>query len=187
MDAPHFDDGKAECWWCAWGEPGVRKTWLCGQKSWRLWLVRTVRNLEICSAYQAEVWAALLDLFENKVLEVLFWKPTLPRSIKFSFLQTAARVEMDVLLSECKSLLRRDWTEEVKRIYREANYVADGGSNWVPSQSIRYQLPHNPLTPIWSLLLADLVGMGRPRFVSNCGIGMYFLLKSPYFHPKKNA
>lgn len=52
---------------------------------------------------------------------------------------------LDVLLIECHALLRLDWSVEVKRVFREANFVADGLANWVLDKPISYYPLPNPL------------------------------------------
>lgn len=37
--------------------------------------------------------------------------------------------DMDVLLLECRALMRLEWTVEIRRVYHEANCVADGLAN----------------------------------------------------------
>lgn len=64
-------------------------------------------------------------------------------------------------------MLRLGWSVEVRRVYREANFVADGVANWVLPKPIgSYPLPE-PHAEISKLVLVDVAGVSRVRLVSN--------------------
>lgn len=63
------------------------------------------------------------------------------------------------------------WTMEVKRVYREANYVANGMANWALAQRFGHHLLKDP-PAIRHLLLVDVARVRRPRYVTNITIGM---------------
>lgn len=46
----------------------------------------------------------------------------------------------EVLVEKCKELIQTDWEIEVIHIYKEANTVADGVTNWALQQQIGYHL-----------------------------------------------
>lgn len=138
------------------------------------WLIGAAQNLGICSAYQAKLRVALVGLR-------LAWKQGFRRVIMETDSSTVhllltgsnlAASEVNVLVSECKTLLNMAWTVEVKRVYREANYIADGVANWALTQCIGHHLLTDPPMAIRHSLLADVAGVSRPRYVSNTTVGM---------------
>lgn len=62
-------------------------------------------------------------------------------------------LEHGILLNRCRSFLEQDWAEEVRKIYREANFVAEGVANWVLHQELGYHLLLAPQYPFASSFL----------------------------------
>lgn len=81
-------------------------------------------------------------------------------------------IEVNALLYECRDMLRRSWTVEVRRIYREANFVADGIANWAFVRPVGYYPLPVPPVELSLLLMADAASVTRPRLVSNNIVGM---------------
>lgn len=131
------------------------------------WLAGAARALGVSSAYQAEIWGDVLGLR-------LDWEQgfqTMLMETDSSLLQqklTAVSnddLELDVLLFECQKLLHLDWSVELRRIYREANFTADGVANLVISRPIGFYPLPDPPPEIGDVLLADMEGVSRVRFV----------------------
>lgn len=73
----------------------------------------------------------------------------------------------DVLIRSCSSLLRGDWTVQINKIYREANFAADVVANRALSQRLGlHHLPYPP-EPLRDILKADSEAVGVPRSVSS--------------------
>lgn len=65
-----------------------------------------------------------------------------------------------------------EWTVKIQQVYHEANCVANGIDNWSLQEFVGYHPLLVPPVQIRSLLLADVAGVSRLRFVSNTNIGM---------------
>ncbi|CAA7034573.1 unnamed protein product [Microthlaspi erraticum] len=61
--------------------------------------------------------------------------------------------------------IRRDWIVRVKHVYKEANRVADGLANHAFSFPLGFYLFTSALAEISALLLEDVDGSTRARFV----------------------
>lgn len=61
----------------------------------------------------------------------------------------------DALITNCVSLLSRDWEVTVSKIYREANFAADGVVNWALGQELGLLILHIPPASACNSLEAD--------------------------------
>lgn len=134
------------------------------------WIVGAARNLGICSSGKAELWGAWLGLhmaWEHGFRRVMLETDS---SIVYNLLTTSVQDSWgeDVLVNECRSLLTLDWILDVKKIYRETNYVADGVVNWVLNREVGVHVLSNPPTMLCSRLLADVMKVNHPRMVPDC-------------------
>lgn len=53
-----------------------------------------------------------------------------------------------------ESLIRRSWDVEVVKIYMEANFIADGVSNWVLTRGVGFYILSVPSVSLRSFLYA---------------------------------
>lgn len=138
------------------------------------WPVGAAKCLGISSAFHAELAAVPLGLelvwdcgFRCVQLE------TDSASVRYLLISPSPfHLEVEALLYDCQQLLTRTWTVEVKLIFREANGVADGLASWVLGRSVGCYLLATPPLSIHSLLLANQIGLVRPRIVTQNGLAM---------------
>lgn len=150
------------------------------------WLIGADQNLGICTAFQAEIWVAFIDLrlawehrFRHVILEI-------DSSSTYQLLTASSLPgrEWHVLVAECKAIMSRDWMVIIKHVYHEANYITDGVANWVISQNTSHYLLRDPPFVVSSLLFADLCGVSRARVISISDVEMEHSL-GLHFPPQK--
>lgn len=92
------------------------------------WVIDAAQNLGMCTAYQAELWAVLVGIrlawnsgFRRVILET---DSTAVHHILMKVCPDGAK--LNVLAAECRLMLDFEWMVEIRRVYREANFVVDG-------------------------------------------------------------
>ncbi|KAH9716124.1 reverse transcriptase domain-containing protein [Citrus sinensis] len=131
------------------------------------WIMGFIVNLGTCSVLSAELWGLLHGLrmaweygfrriqvgVDNKSVVHLVTMASVPDN------------ENATLIKAIRDLLERDWSVQLKHVYREANYAADFLASYSLNSPIGFHVLLSPPPEIVGLICKDAYGVAHSRLV----------------------
>ncbi|KAK9285069.1 hypothetical protein L1049_024254 [Liquidambar formosana] len=147
------------------GNPGYAGAGGLIRNSMGVWLKGFYRHIGRTTSVCAELWAIRDGLQLAWSMGYCHVILQLDAQIVISLLtqQMASTPWHLTLVTDCKSLLQRDWQVQIQHVYREANKCADLLEKYGTSQATNFVILNEPPSDLVAILLWVALGMATPR------------------------
>ncbi|KAG7558418.1 Ribonuclease H domain [Arabidopsis thaliana x Arabidopsis arenosa] len=131
------------------------------------WCSGFALNIGICSAPLAELWGVYYGLYIAWERGITCLEVEVDSEMVVGFLRTGIDDShpLSFLVRLCHGFLSKDWSVRVSHVYREANRLADGLTNYAFSLHLGFHLFVSCPENVNLLLLEDINGSAHPRNV----------------------